>query len=606
MAKKNTRVSKPATRQVDVTPKVKSFPFLLLGIFFLLLHLYLSFIPDVDRGWGLNFVSFFSPITILLFYTVLVAVMIPPVNKLLVNFFLSFSRQKFLSVLHTYRFVVYILIAIAFGFLFYKLQLKYVFLGDLDIRTKQIENGEMIYDEYLTMLMFNHLYVWLHANFEWSGIQMVKIFSNIIGGLFILVSLFTADAIAKKFLQKLAYFILSTLSLAALMQFCGYLEIYALALLMLQLYVYLCILHLKGKLNIIFPVLLFFLAVGVHSMLVCMLPSLVFLFYRSVLWRFPLFRKKTTFVILAILLIPLIYYGFTHFAARVMLPFSENEKGVMTVFSIVHFKEFINSQLLAGGFVFVVWVASLFFLLFNKIKFTAFHWFFLIASLSMTGLLFVFNAARGSGDWDIFSFGAIISNAMTAFVLLDLHNNGLVKNIKYGVCMMAVFAIMHTSFWIATNVSDNSIGWFEKAIETDPASYYKGSFSNESLLCAVFSANGLNEKAMEYGKLSYIRHRNDPRTGFNYADQLIKNDQLKEATVVYEGLISNFPWYPMTYPKLINIYYEAENYDALYQLLLKFQAAYTQNPDVFNSRLPKENIDSYFDVLNQFQAQMRR
>ena len=607
--KKKPMVSIPTAGKAATIVKTKSFPFLLLGMFFLLLHLFLCFFPNIERGWGLNFVSFFSPTAIILFYATLIAIIIPPVNKILVNFFLSLSRQKIISFLHTYRFVIYIIIALAFGFLFHKLHLKYVFLGDFDIRAKQVEEGFIINDEYLTMLLFKHLYIWIHAKYEWTGTQLMSFSSNIIGGLFILVSLFTADAIAKNFHQKLAYFILSTLSLGALMQFCGYLEIYPLALLTLQSYIYICVLHLKGKVNIIFPVLFFFLAVGIHSMLVCMLPSLVFLFYRSVFWRFPIFRKKNTFLVLAILLIPVIYYGYTHFAARVMLPSSTTEKGIMTLFSTAHFAEFFNSQLLAGGFAFVIWIASLIFLLFNfkKVKFTPFHWFFLIASVSMTGLLFVFDAARGSGDWDIFSFGAVVSNAMTAFVLLDFHNSRLVKNIKYGVCIMTVFSIMHTSFWIATHNSDVSIGWFEKAILKDPASYYTTAFDNESLLSLAFSANGLNDKAMKYYKLSYLKSKSkDPRAGFNYANQLIQNDQKEEAMVVYENLIVDFPYYPLAYPQLANYYLEKQDYEKLYQMLLKMQDAYQKYSDNFNARLPKEQLDNLFNILSQLQVQNSR
>ena len=54
---------------------------------------------------------------------------------------------------------------------------------------------------------------------------------------FVLISLLMADTVGKSLKQKTSCFMLSTLSLAALMQFCGYSKTYALDLLLLQLYV---------------------------------------------------------------------------------------------------------------------------------------------------------------------------------------------------------------------------------------------------------------------------------------------------------------------------------------------------------------------------------
>ena len=598
--KKTTAESKTVATSKNVT-KSKYFPFLFLGVSFILLHVYLSFAPEVERAWGLNFVRFFDWKAIIFFYIMSAVVIVPSVNKKITGLAIAFSKEKFAAFLKKNKVAFFILTAIISVIIFQKLQIKYVLLGDLDIRVKQIEKGEIMNDEFLTMQMFKYLYILLHGQFAWTGVQIVRLFSYISGGLFILTSLFAADAIGKNFLQKLSYFIISTLSLGALMQFCGYLEMYALALLLLQVYICLCIFCLQGKVNIIFPVLTLAVGIAAHLMLVAMLPSLIFLIYRNLLWKYPVFRKKSTFCILAIVAFPFVYYALTTVATRVLLPFSPGEKDFMTMFSMAHYKEFINSQLLAGGFVFIVWIATVLYFIFKKIRFSALHWFFLISSLSMTGLLFVFNALRGSGDWDILSFGAVVTNAMTAFLLLDLHNRKIIKNIRYGICMTSVFAILHTSFWIITNDSDISIGWLKKAIEKDPAGYYKGSFSNESLLGAVFDANNLNEEALYYQKISYLKHRNDPRTGYNYAGQLHRNNQIQEATAIYEDLVKNFPFYALPYKALVGIYMQSQNYPALHTLLTKMQTAYNQSPEAFTSRIPQEEINAYFDILRQFQ-----
>jgi hypothetical protein len=582
--------------------KIKTFPFLFVSIIFILMHLYLSFNPAVERGWGVNYIRFFDAVTIFLFYTALIIVCLPPVNKIIIGFIASITQKKIVHVARKYRILLFMLIAAGAGFAFHVLKVKYVFLGDAGIRPTDVEEGKINSNgEFLTTFILAHLYTLLHKHWSFSGLQTIQIVSHISGSLFILISLLTADAVGKNLKRKIACFVLSTLSLAALMQFCGYSETYALDLFLLQLYIYLSILHLQKKAHIIFPFLAIAAGIASHYMLSYMLPSFVFLFYRGVLWKYPFFRKKNTLILLAIFAFIAAYYVFVRIAMGIMLPFSAGGKDIMTMFSTAHYKEFFNAQMLGGGFVFLMWTVILCFYFFNRtsIKFTAMHWFLCIASCSVTGFLFVIDLWRGSGDWDIFSFGAIVTNLTAAFLLLDLHEQKVVKNIKYGICIMSVFAVMHTSFWIATNASDKSIGWVEKAFEKDPAIYYKRSFSNESMLGAVFSSNNLKEKSLHWEKMAYLRHQNDSRTGYNYANVLIKAGKMDEAIQIYESSVTKFPAYALPYAQLVSIYLDKQNYDALYRLLLKFEEIYKRNPEAFTSRLSQEQIDSYFHILNQ-------
>jgi hypothetical protein len=599
-------MKKAYNRKKQVVPtdhRARTFPFVLFGIMFILMHLYLSFSPTVERGWGVNYVRFFDVVGILLFYCVSAAVCLPPVNKYIISFFTSITRKELVRLAGKYRIILFILIAIGAGFLFRALQVKYVFLGDAGIRPTEVEEGKINTNgEFLSTFILARLYTWLHGQWDYSGLQTIRIVSYISGSLFVFISLLTADAIGKNIRSKTACFMLSTLSLAALMQFCGYSETYALDLLLLQLYLFLSVLHLQRKAHIIFPIAAILIGVAAHYMLAYMLPSLAFLFYRSALWKYPFFRKQNTLLAIAAIISVFVYYVFVRVAIHVMLPFSADERNVMTMFSTTHYKEFFNAQILGGGFVFLMWVTVLCFCLFNKkVKFTVIHWFLCIASCSATGFLFVIDLWRGSGDWDISSFGAIVTNLTVAFLLLDLHEQRTIKNIKYGICIMSVFAMLHTSFWIVTNASDKSIGWVEKAFEEDPAIYYKRSFSNESMLGAIFSTNDLKEKSLYWEKMAYLRHQDDPRTGYNYANVLIREGRTNEAIQIYELSVNRFPAYPLPYAQLINIYSKNNNYEALYRLILKMEKVYRQNPAIFTSRLPQEQIDSYFSILNQLQ-----
>jgi predicted Zn-dependent protease len=134
------------------------------------------------------------------------------------------------------------------------------------------------------------------------------------------------------------------------------------------------------------------------------------------------------------------------------------------------------------------------------------------------------------------------------------------------------------------------------AFEKDPANYYKQSFNNESMLAAAYAANGLDKEAILWSQKAYRRYKNDPRMGYNYANELLKRKQHKEAYAIYEALIHNFPTYALSYPPLISYYYSENKYDDLYRVLNKMHVAYTANSQAFTSRIAQEQMDSYLTL----------
>jgi tetratricopeptide (TPR) repeat protein len=285
-----------------------------------------------------------------------------------------------------------------------------------------------------------------------------------------------------------------------------------------------------------------------------------------------------------------------------MLPF-QSDNGLLTLFSFAHYVEFFNSQMLCAGIGFLVWLTTLALSIVHKIKYDAKLWFFQIASLSVSGLIFVFRMDRGSGDWDICSFAPIVYNAANACFLISVYEQKLYRNIKYGILMIAGFSTLHTSAWIFTNKSDASIQWLERAFSTDPANYYKTSFSNESMLTAVYTANNLREYALKWGKKAYSKYPNDPRTGYNYALQLLAANRLEEGYPIMEKLLKSFPAYALPYVQLIAHYLNIKDYNALYRVLLQLEQVYAQAPEAFTSRLSREQLDQYFGILSQMKSQ---
>jgi len=599
MKKQKNANSNPVQEKVET----KVFPFFIIGCIFICLSLFAFLFSDEIRIWGLNYIKFFPTWTIALFYLLLLCFLLPPLGKIIAQKVAGLNRIKIIAFAGKHKYLWFALISITFGFLFYLLKIKYIFLGDLDLRPKQIEEGHIINDEYLTMLFFKYAHQILHSKFEFTGINTVRLFDYVTGALFIFISLCISNLIGNTFLKKLSVFIVSTLSLTILLQFCGYTEIYAIPVLFLNLYLFTCLLNLQGKVGIYLPFITLLIGTGFHLLMVCMIPSLFFLFYRNGLWKYAFFRQKKVSISILVLLLPFAYVAINRFAVPKMFPFSTNDPVLITMFSTAHFVEFFNSQLLASGIGFLIWIALLLYSLINRIKYNPTHWFLFISSLSITGLMFVFNAHRGSGDWDILAFASIVFNLFNAYFLISLHDGKLCNNIKYGIVIVSVFSILHTSAWIVTNKTDISIEWLERAFVDDPAHYYRKSLNNEAMVAEILVANKMEERAIKWYKLAYQKYPNDPRMSNNYSHQLFMQGKLDEAKVILENSVNKFPNYPSHYILLINIYIAKNDHNALYALLLKMEEAYNKNTDGFNKRLTKDQIDQCFLLLNGLRGQ---
>ena len=587
----------------NTAAKQTAFPFLAIGLLFIGFSLLFSFCPDVIRGWGLNYAGCFEPWAAVAFYVLLLLFWLPPTNRLIMERLGGISRSSVIEFCRKHRFAMFLLIGVAAGICFRFLEIKYIFLGDTDDRVKQVAENRIAHEEFLTMQTIRYAYVFLHEHFGYTSLQTFRLFDNITGGLFVFISLCIADLMGNTFLKKAAVFAISALSIAALLIFCGYTETYMMPALFLILYLYSALLYLRDKISAFIPLLVGLVGVASHLMLVSMVPSLIFLIYAKALWRHSFFRNKWTIAGLALLSTPLIYMAYVRYAPQMMLPLHSDE-GRMTMFSIARFVEFFNSQMLGAGIGFLIWITMLIYSLVRRIKYDAVLWFLQIASISITGMMFVFVTERGSADWDISSFAAIVFNLANAVFLIYLYERELVRNMKYGILMIAGFSVLHSSAWIFTNKTDASIKWVELAFATDPADYYVLKISNESMISGAFFANGLHERALVWGKEACSKYPEDPRYLYNLALVLMNLNSQAEARDVMEKSIKEFPFYPQSYIGLIEGYLNGKNYTELLRILETFAESYRQFTDLFASTISQAEIDHYLNMLEQLKAQM--
>jgi len=165
-------------------------------------------------------------------------------------------------------------------FVFYLCRIKYVFLGDLNLRLEQVMRKEFLSTEYLTM---KALYYFSRLGAKTSSYEpqtMFKLYSYICGGAFIYIACLLADLLGKGALQKL-FFLLLHISTGLLLVFCGYIEVYATPVVLLSLYMYLGLRYLKYKKNFFYVVLSLGLAIASHLLCFAAVPSLIILWYFS-------------------------------------------------------------------------------------------------------------------------------------------------------------------------------------------------------------------------------------------------------------------------------------------------------------------------------------
>jgi hypothetical protein len=577
----------------------RPFPFLLTGLLFIVLSIVFSYYPAITRVWGLNYPGCFGLWFSIPFYILLLLLWMPRTNGFIIERLSKIRFGPAIEFCRKRRHAIFLLIGVVAGVCFRLLQIKYIFLGDTDLRVTEIENNGTSREEYLTMEAIRCVYLFLHERFGYTGLQTFRLFDYVTGGLFIFFSLCIADLVGNTLMKKAAAMCMSALSLAVLLVFCGYTETYMMPAMFLSLYMYTAMLYLRGRIPFFIPLLTCLLGIGMHLMLVSMIPGLIFLIYSKELWKRPFFKRRQTIAGLALIATPLIYIGYIKFATKMILPLHGD--GVrMTMFSIAHCVEFFNSQMLGGGIGFLIWIATLAYSIVLRIKYNSTLWFFQISSLSIFLLMFVFVSARGSADWDISSFAAIAFNLSNAVFLIHAYNQKLIPNIRYGILMVAGFSILHSSSWILTNKTDASIKWIESAFSTDPTDYYTIKLGGAAMISVALSANGLHERSLPWAAQACIDNPTDRRTYYNFALSLYAVGQTQKANATLEATISAFPSYARPYGALI--YYNKSNPELLSRVLLQFEEVYQKNPDDFGP-VSAEEINYYFTLLKEIKQQ---
>lgn len=562
----------------------------------------------LSRVWGIDNISYYPAFVVIAFYAMLVLVCIPTINQTIVRFLLRlgyFSRERKIFSTKTKRWFWLLGFGLVFLALFRLLQIKYNFLGDMDIRVHQTVEGQYQSTEYATMWLLHWIYEQIHRSFGVSGLQLFQWSSSIFGVFFVWLSVSLATLVGKNTIQRLLISI-ATVTIGTLQFFFGYAEIYPFPALTVLLFVVTGVLYAKNRVGGLVLVLAFALAVSAHLLSIVFLPSLVFLLVSRHQGFDGVIRKVYMRHLVGILLaaIPAAYVVLPALGqGYYLIPWSENPGPFQatTLLSAVHVWEFLNSQLLAAGGGFVLYIVVVLRFIRTKRTFDTVEWFLALSAGFLFISAFITNTVRGSGDWDILAFPAIVCVPWAVYTYLNQARSKSDISRSYGVLVVLLsFNVLSTSAWIGINASDRSIKKIEDMLIGDPGNYYKQTLPVAMSLAFNYETNGLGQKALQYFRISVDRYPQDPRSYFNYATHLIAIQQDSAAIPYLEYLVNNFPGYPRSFEVLIGEFVRQKNYPASARVIERLFGYYIQNPRYYQSVFPKQQLANWFSYLLQF------
>ena len=409
--------------------------------------------------WGFNTLSFFSTTGIIFFAATGVLIFIPFVNRI----FLRGIEDAESILKKSYTLPLLITVYVLFFLVF---RIKEHFLGDGPMILRMLPQMTGVSDmiatnepgSYTLGLFVQDL---LRKIFTASyRPEYVYIFLSVLSGaafVFILYR-YTLFIAKNRIVQILNFIIL--LFTSNFIFFLGYVETYQVVFVLMLLYMVLTVMYFEDRVKTpYFIALVLGIWLSLHYIAAVFLPSFIYILaYR--------FRKNILQSVISLLIFAasfmLFYYltglDFTEMVKRFVepntshwLPLFTVKDGVNPVFSIYHFWDVINSQLLALPFgIFSLIILVL--LLYKKINFKdSSVLFMLLMSAGSVLFIFAFNSYYGlSRDWDV---AALMSYPFIFFIVLILNKFTDITKYKSTYLICSFIAFWTVMIWIFANTN---------------------------------------------------------------------------------------------------------------------------------------------------------
>ncbi len=437
---------------------------MLFGVVFLVLHIWAALSPS-HLNWGIHFFAFYKPTYSILAFIVAILFFIPTVQEKFIHY-INHLSQKIKKNFHPAFFLILSLVVMLLATFLFPAKLH--LLGDGALLLREISGvqlGDQLPPTFNRQLLAGLLLQCMKTIFQSGSLENSELIFRIVGGIsglvfvliiFSLLKLFQKP-VSEKFLLGVLIFISAGSQL-----FFGYVETYAVLFVTTAAYLTACWFTLEKKSNILLPILLFIVLIGLHIGSIVLLPGLLLVMYYG--WRHQ--RIETLIIVITSLLLSvilsLIYYNrLENIIIRTInesrwnflhLVHSDNYFAY-SVFSWAHLIDWLNANLLIAPFGIAITISILFFNRKN-IEWKNRTFIFLLTS-TFFGLLFTFITFFALGmarDWDFMASFFLPLGFLNIYVLAK--SNFSIKN-THVIAFIVVLNFLHWISWIGLNADEH-------------------------------------------------------------------------------------------------------------------------------------------------------
>ncbi len=559
------------------------------------------------RTWGFHFIAYFSLPFQIAFYALSAALCVPRFTDRIAERASQAFPVRARRYLTKNKEASFVIIAVFSVIVFHFLNSKYAFLGDNFGIVERAVNNTFMRDEFGAIFVLHCFCKVMHALFSMDGIASFHLFSNVCGGFFIYVALRIADEMGRTFFEKTSIFLFYVI-FCTIQHFCGYIEDYASTVMLLPLYLFACLLCLKGKMRFAFPAICLIAAIILHLESLMFSPAILYVLYQVKLKKYAFFHQPLMCAsVLSFVSVPAFYLVWKLVAPYLMPIHSDQE---MTMFSFTHLWEYLNSQLLGCGPGLLILAGCLAIAIKKRTRLTPEIRFLILTSAIVIMGLFVYHSALGSSDWDIYSYSSLAVNLLAICLFYHLFGAS-VENARFVRQATVVFMglmLLHSAPWIAINVSDKSIRRFEDIIMSDPAFGWKDYMSSglyRPRICRIaqrMDQNGLISEEFNLYKKAYEADTSNVLHSYNYFVQLCYEKEKSHALPILLKIAQEHPGAFIYRFRQILIDARATGDEELTSIvLLKLFEIYGENSDImarlFSRRQLIEYFRQYFELL---------
>ncbi len=432
-------------------------------------HAYAAFFPSATN-WGFHHLAFFSSTVRIALLFLMVLLLVPAFQRSI----LRWCEKLLGQAVRLRRFTksILMLLAIVLGVaLFWLARERLTFLGDGSLVVRNLASMERVdliptlsfYDApFSTVIVYECSKFLLGIDPAFAAENSFRFVSVAFGAGWILLLFWVSRLLTEEKLERALVFVF-LLGSAGIELFFGYVEIYTPAAFMFLLFMACALSHLRKRLSLIVPSMVFGALLTTHFGMMVFLPAVGWLFYVNLRARrigrvvVACLAMICTFALLMLTsgytageFLDVVLKSGSH---RVPLSFPEPGTHAYTLFSLYHFSEVINLLLLISPLAFVL-LLFVVILKFKNIRWMDHEWLFVMLSVA-SGLVFIFlmNPELGmSRDWDVFSLFTAAVLVGAAMACLKYVGSQTVR--RRVLVIASLIGVLHTIPWIALNATE--------------------------------------------------------------------------------------------------------------------------------------------------------